>query len=91
MARTILLAGLVVLTAGCAVTPLVTKSRMTLGEAGIENMECRREVSISSNIPKTICAEAGTWKAWDTQEADKSERFIDIARDGNDNRVLYPR
>lgn len=90
MVRTILLAGLVALTTACSATPLVTKSRMTLGDAGIKDMECRRAVPTNSSIPKTICTEADIWAAWDKREADKSERFIDIARDGNDNRRLYP-
>lgn len=90
MARTILLIGLVALTTACAATPLVTKSRMTLAEAGIKDMECRRETPTNSQIPKTTCAEPSLWAAWDKREAEKSERLIDIARDGNDNRRLYP-
>jgi hypothetical protein len=87
MRRTILLVGLTVLSAGCAAT--VTKSRMPFGEVNIENMECRRSPQPGSVIPKTICASADLWASWDAREADKSARFIDLARDSNDNRVLY--
>ncbi len=89
MVRAILLAGVFAVTAGCAATPLVTKSRMTLAEANIENMECRRETVAGSLVPKTVCASANVWKVSDEREAEESARFIDTARDGNDNRILY--
>ncbi len=89
MVRTVLLAGVFAVTAGCTATPLVTKSRMTLGEANIKDMECRRDPAPGSLVPKTVCANKDVWKVSDNRQAEESARFIDTARDGNDNRILY--
>lgn len=91
MIRAVVLIGLAGLAAGCSMTPLVTKQRMTLGEANITGMECRRVLPPNSNIPKTMCAMPDTWAKFDTRQAEIAENFIDDARDGNDNRLLYPR
>jgi hypothetical protein len=91
MLRTILLVGLIGLTAGCSATPLVTKSRMTLGEANIDDMECRRGLLQGSNIPKTVCASEAAWNASEKRQADLSQAFLDKVQSANDNRILYPR
>ena len=91
MKRATALLGLAVLAAGCSMTPTVTKERMTLAEADITGMECRRGPAPGTAIPKTTCAMPEAWKRFDARQAEISENFIDDARDGNDNRVLYPR
>lgn len=95
MVRAAALIGLVALgatmAAGCSMTPLVTKERMSLGEADITGMECRRIIPANSNIPKKMCAKPESWAKFDTRQADIAANFIDDARDGNDNRMLYPR
>ena len=88
MTRTFLVVSAAVLVTGC-VTPTVTKERMTLGEANISGMECRREVSVLSSIPKTICASREVWASYDKREADKSAQFFDDIHDNADNRILY--
>lgn len=68
MFRTILLAGLgfgAIAVSACSTTPLVTREKMTLGEANIEGMECRRDRPPDTNIPRTICASPAAWAAFD--------------------------
>ena len=81
--------GSLVMGAGCTMTPTVTKARMTLGEANIEGMVCKRVTTTGTSIPKTVCASPEAWKRYDAKQEDRSERIIDDARDNNDNRVLY--
>ena len=57
----------------CA-TPDVTKQRMTLGEANISGMECRRETPIGTNMPRTVCASPEAWAKFD--EAARYENFL---------------
>jgi hypothetical protein len=91
MKRATALLGLAVMAAGCSMTPTVTKERMTLADANIGNMECRRGPPAGTAIPKTVCADPEAWKRFDTRQAEISNNFLDDARDGNDNRLLYPR
>jgi hypothetical protein len=65
--RTVLVLAAVVAIAGCSIAPKVTKQRMTLGEADISGMECRRAKPIDSNLPRTICASPTSWAAYDEQ------------------------
>jgi hypothetical protein len=68
MLRITLLAGLATVAAvlaACSSTPLVTKERMTLGEANIEGMECRKDRPPDTNIPRTICASPEAWAIFD--------------------------
>jgi hypothetical protein len=68
MLRIALLTGLATAAAalaGCSTTPLVTSERMTLGEANIEGMECRKDRPPDTNIPRTICASPEAWAAFD--------------------------
>lgn len=62
--------------AGCAATPLVTKERMTLGEANIEGMECRRDKPITTNIPRTICASPQAWAAFDERRRSETDDLL---------------
>lgn len=55
----------VALVTACTTTPTVTKQRMTLGEANIEGLECRREKAITTNVPRTICASPEAWARYD--------------------------
>jgi hypothetical protein len=87
MTRTFLVVSTVAFLTACSATPLVTKERMTLGEANISGMECRRETSIRSSMPKTTCASPELWAKYDQAEAGKTELFFSGIRDG-DNRML---
>ncbi len=60
----------------CSVTPTVTKQRMTLGEANIDGMECRRDVPIDTNIPRTICASASSWAAFDEKRRRETDAIL---------------
>lgn len=66
--------------AACTMTPLVAKQRMTLGEAHIEGMECRRETAIGTSLPKTICASPEAWKNYDKKAAAESEALFNRQR-----------
>jgi len=79
------------LASGCSMTPSVTKQRMTLAEANITDMKCRRGASTGTSIPKTVCADPAIWAKYDAHNADESDKFIDEARDNVDNRILYGR
>ena len=65
----------IVLTA-CSATPTVTKERMTLGEAGIEGMDCRREKAPDTNIPRTICASPEAWAVFDDKRRRETEALL---------------
>jgi hypothetical protein len=68
MLRITLLAGLATAAAAlaaCSTTPLVTSEHMTLGEANIEGMECRKDRPPDTNIPRTICASPEAWAVFD--------------------------
>ena len=84
MIRTALILGAACLGASaCSMTPTVTKSRMTLGEANIEGMECRREPPIGSNQPRTICASAQDWENYDKRARLASEDLFREVRSRN--------
>jgi hypothetical protein len=83
MTRELLLSGLfsgisagVIVLSACSVTPTVTKQRMTLGEANIEGMECRRDIPIDTNIPRTICASAASWAAFDENRRRETDAIL---------------
>ncbi|MBU6319328.1 MAG: hypothetical protein KGS00_06710 [Alphaproteobacteria bacterium] len=80
MNKPLVFAGLSLLAAGCAATPQVTRETMTLGEAGIEGMECRRETIIGSSFKRTICASPETWARYDAQKRQEAERYMDSPR-----------
>ncbi len=68
MLRIALLASIVTATlvvSACSTTPLVTRERMTLGEANIEGMVCRKDKPPDTNIPRTICASPEAWAVFD--------------------------
>lgn len=67
----------------CSTTPIVTKQNMTLGEANIEGMECRRDKPIGSNMPKTICASPQAWAAFDKAAAYETSLARQAAREVN--------
>lgn len=68
-------AGAFVLSA-CSTVPTVTSERMTLGEANIEGMECRRDTPPDSNIPRTICASPESWAAFDERRRRETEELF---------------
>lgn len=79
MFRTILLVGLVAGAIGvsaCSTTPLVTRETMTLGEANIEGMECRKDRPPDTNIPRTICASPEAWAAFDDKRRRETEDLL---------------
>jgi hypothetical protein len=88
VARFFLVLSVGVLVTACSATPIVTKQRMALGEANVENMECRREAPGGSSIPRTVCTSPETWKRYDKAQADKSAAFFDRVAENPDNRVL---
>jgi hypothetical protein len=67
-------------TTACTMTPTVTKQRMTLGEANIEGMECRRDKSIGTVMPKTICASKESWAQFDAKALAESEAVFSSQR-----------
>ena len=67
----------------CSMTPLVTKSRMTLGEANIKDMECRRETPIGTAQPRTVCASKEDWAAYDKKARYASEDLFQEVRTRN--------
>lgn len=89
MARTFLMLTAAALVTGCSMTPIVTKQRMTLGEANIEGMECRWQTPPGSSIPKNYCAKPEYWARFDKRETDKSQAFYKDLHDNADNRILY--
>lgn len=79
MFRTILLAGLgagAIAISACSTTPLVTRETMTLGEANIEGMECRKDRPPDTNIPRTICASPEAWAAFDDRRRRETEDLL---------------
>lgn len=80
MIRFLAVAGLAFTAAGCAVSPQITRETMTLGEAGIEGMECRRETIIGSSFKRTICAAPETWARYDEQKRLEADRYIEAPR-----------
>ena len=71
--------GLAVMASGC-MTPTVTKARMTLGEANIEGMECRRDTPIGTAQPRTICASPEAWAKVDKDARRESELAFEQGR-----------
>lgn len=62
--------------AACSTTPTITKERMTLGEANIDGMECRREKAPDTNIPRTICASPQAWAVFDAERRRETEELM---------------
>jgi hypothetical protein len=60
----------------CSATPLVTKERMTLGEANIDGLECRKDKPITTNIPRTICASPQAWAAFDERRRKETDELM---------------
>jgi hypothetical protein len=65
--------------AGC-VTPTTSKRVTTLGEVDMTNMICRRETLTGTTLPKTTCAHAEDWAAYDKRQAAASEGLFEYAR-----------
>jgi hypothetical protein len=60
----------------CSTVPLVTKERMTLGEANIDGLECRKDKPITTNIPRTICASPQAWAAFDERRRGETDDLL---------------
>jgi hypothetical protein len=73
MIRIVLTLAVIAAVSGCT-TPSVTKQKMTLGEANIGGLECRREKPLGTNMPRTICASPDAWAKFD--EAARYEDFL---------------
>jgi len=65
---------------GCATSPTVSKERMTLGEARIEGMECRRTAPIGSLFKRTVCASPEAWAQFDAERRSETDLLFDKAR-----------
>jgi hypothetical protein len=79
MFRTILFAGIgasAIAVSACSTTPLVTRETMTLGEANIEGMECRKDRPPDTNIPRMICASPEAWAAFDARRRRETEDLL---------------
>ncbi len=77
MYRILALAGIAATAmAACSTTPTVTKERMTLGEANIEGMECRKDKAPDTNIPRTICASPQAWAVFDEARRRETEELM---------------
>ena len=61
----------------CTLTPSVTRTKATLGEVDMTGLDCRTDRPIDSNLPRTICASAQSWAAYDRQQAEKADRLMD--------------
>lgn len=66
----------VVALSACSTAPIVSREKMTLGEANIEGMECRREKDIETNIPRTICASPEAWARFDARRRQESSDLL---------------
>lgn len=80
MSRTVLMLTAAAVIAGCSATPSVTKQRMTLGEANISGMECRREKPIGTVMPRTICASPLAWAEYDEEQRRESDLLFQYTR-----------
>lgn len=65
-----------IILSACSATPTVTKERMTLAEANIDGMECRRDTPPDTNIPRTICASPESWAAFDERRRRETEDLL---------------
>lgn len=68
--------------AACSTTPSVSKQRMTLGEANISGMECRREKPPGTNMPRTVCASPEAWAKFDAAARYENDLAFQKARSG---------
>jgi hypothetical protein len=68
----------VALAAACSMTPTVTKqsTTMTVGEIKEAGLECRRNVAIDTNIPRTICASANSWAAYEAKARAATDELL---------------
>ena len=82
MIRIASIAALLVLISGCSTQPSVIKQRMTLGEANIEGLECRRDTPMGTNLPRTVCASAEAWAKFDAAARYESDLAFEKARSG---------
>ena len=82
MVRIALMLTVVGVLAACSTQPSVTKQRMTLAEANIEGMECRRETPMGTNMPRTVCTSPEAWKRFDAYARYESELAFQKARTG---------
>ncbi len=89
MIRTFLILALAATATACA-APTVTKQRMTLGEANIEGLECRRETPIGTAFPRTICASAEAWASFDAKARLENDLAFQKAR-SNQNAGAFNR
>jgi hypothetical protein len=73
----LVLAAMSALAAACAATPQVNRETAMLGETDLEGLVCRREPVIGSNFKRTICASQETWRRYDADKRQESERYLD--------------
>lgn len=73
----------------CAASPLITRTRTTLGEVNMEGLECRGDKPPGSSISRNICATPEAWAKYEADGAAESKAMLDRNRDLEDNRRLY--
>jgi hypothetical protein len=73
----------IALLTACSTTPLVTKERSTMTPAEIEaaGLECRKNVAIDTNIPRTICASAKSWARYDARARGATDELLAKGRE----------
>ena len=69
--------------AGCTTAPAVTKQQMTLAQANISGMECRRETPIGSNKERTVCASPEAWDKFDAEQKREADYDMEAVRSGH--------
>ncbi len=78
MTRTALILTVATIVSGCSMTPTVKKestmmSPKQIAEAGLQ---CRQLTSIDSNIPRTICASAPAWAAYEAKARSATDDLL---------------
>ena len=78
MIRIALIASVGALMTACSMTPTVTKERttMTVGEIKEAGLECRKNIPIDSNIPRTICASPESWLAYEARARSATDELL---------------
>ena len=73
----------IALLTGCTTTPLVTKERSMMTPAQIKEagLECRKNVAIDTNIPRTICASPKSWARYEARARGATDELLAKGRE----------
>jgi hypothetical protein len=78
--RTVLIVAALAAIAGCSTAPSITRQKMTLGEADISGMECRRAPPTGSNMKQTVCASPEAWAEYDKKREFENKQIFETDR-----------